>query len=56
MSISPRSGARWLERLSPLKYYNVHDRESRFALRLNAAKNTHYIEKGCPKIHMFKIL
>ncbi len=45
MSISPRSGARGLERFPSLKYYNVLKRESRFNLGLNAVKNTHYIKK-----------
>ncbi len=45
MPISPRSGARWLQRLTFLKHYNVLKRESRFTLVLNAAKNTNYIKK-----------
>ncbi len=38
LSISLRSGARWLEGLPSLKYYNVQKWESRFSLGLNAAK------------------
>ncbi len=43
--ISPRSGAKWLQRLSCLKYYNVPEWESRFTLWFNTAKITIYIEK-----------
>ncbi len=45
MSISPRSGARLLERLMWLKYYNVQKRQIIFTLGLNAAKNTDFIKK-----------
>ncbi len=50
MPIPLKSGARGLERLPSLKYYYVLKRESRFTLRLNDAKNTHYIKvlnKSC---------
>ncbi len=45
MSISPMSGARGLQRLSSLKYYNVLKWEKRFTLKLDAAKNTHFLKK-----------
>ncbi len=45
MSISPWSGARGLQRLIFLKYYNTLKWESRFTLGLNTAKNMHYIKK-----------
>ncbi len=45
MSISPRSRARRLQRLLPLKYYNVQKWESRLNLRIDAAENTHYTQK-----------
>ncbi len=44
ISISPRSGARGLQKLSFLKYYNVLEWESGFTLGLNAAENTDYIK------------
>ncbi len=47
MSILPRSGARRLQRLSSLKYYNTLKWENRFTLGLDTAKNTHYIKKSC---------
>ncbi len=47
MSISPRSGARGLERLVCFKDYIVPRRESRFIFRLNAAEITDYIKKYC---------
>ncbi len=40
MSISPRSGARGLERLVQMKYYYVQNRQITFTVGLNAAKNT----------------
>ncbi len=46
--ISPRSGARGLQTLPCLKYYNVLQWESKFTLWLNGAKNTDYI-KNCFK-------
>ncbi len=46
MSISPRSGARGLERLIWLKYYIVLNQQITFNLGPNAAKNTHLIEKS----------
>ncbi len=46
MSISPQSGAGGLERLTWLKYYIVLKLQITFNLGLNAAKNTHYIEKS----------
>ncbi len=45
ISIFPRSGARGLERLPSLKYYNVLKWESRFTLGLNDAESAHYIKK-----------
>ncbi len=45
MSISHRSGAGALQRLSALKYYNVQKRENRFTLGPNPAKNTSYTQK-----------
>ncbi len=48
MSVFPRSGATGLQKLSSLIYYNVLKREMRFTLKLDAAKNTHYI-KTCFK-------
>ncbi len=49
--IFPRSGARVLQRLLPLKYYNVQKWESRYILGLDAAKNTHYVRK-CFKLKL----
>ncbi len=49
MSISPRSGARWLERLIQLKYYFVLKRKNTFNLGLNVAKYTHQIKKASNK-------
>ncbi len=46
MSISPRSGARGLERLPCLKQYNVLKQENRLTLGLNAAKGTDYMKKS----------
>ncbi len=43
MSISPRSGARELERLIWLKYSFVLKQQNTFTLGLNAAKNTNHI-------------
>ncbi len=43
MSLSPASGARGLQKLPWLKYYNVLKWKSRFTLVLNGAKNTDYI-------------
>ncbi len=45
MSISPRSGARVLQRLPCLKYYNVPKWKNRFNWGLNAAKITDDIKK-----------
>ncbi len=45
MFISSRSGARGLQRLPSLKYYNVQKWQSIFTLGLNSAKNTCYIQK-----------
>ncbi len=42
------------QRLSSLKYYNVQKWEHRFALGLDAAKNTHYIQKCC-KLKLFSL-
>ncbi len=47
MSIFPRSGARWLEKLPSLKYYNVLKWESGFTLGLIAAKNKNTSNKKC---------
>ncbi len=52
MSISCRSKARGLLRLPCLKQYNVLKWESRFTLRLSAAKNMDNIKK----MHLTKIL
>ncbi len=41
----PRGGARGLERLACLKYYNVLKCENRLNLGLNAAKNSDYMKK-----------
>ncbi len=53
MSIFLRSGAKWLERLMWLKYYNVQKWQITFTLGLNAAKNTNYLKntsrKSCLK-------
>ncbi len=45
MSISLRVGARRLQKLPSLKYYNVLKWESKFTLRLNSAQNKHYFKK-----------
>ncbi len=45
MSISPKSGARGLERLPCFKYYNVLEQESTFTLGLNITEITDYIKK-----------
>ncbi len=45
ISSSVQSGARGLERLIWLKYYIGLKLQITFTLGLNAAKNTHYIEK-----------
>ncbi len=45
MSISPKSGARGLQRLLYLKYYNIQKQESRFNLGFDTAKNKRYIQK-----------
>ncbi len=44
MFVSPRSGARGLQRFPYLKNYEIQKQESRFTLGLNAAKNTHYFQ------------
>ncbi len=46
MAISPTSGVRGLQRSVRVKFYNVQEREIRFTLGLNAAKNTHFMEKS----------
>ncbi len=43
---------RVFQRLICSKYYNVLKQESRFTLRLNAAKNTDYIKK-CVREKLF---
>ncbi len=53
-SISSRIGARGLQRLSLVKYYNVLEWESRFTLGLNAAKNTDYFKKFFKKLFRIK--
>ncbi len=45
MSISYTSGVTGLQILLSFKYYSVQEWESRFTLGLDAAKNTHYIQK-----------
>ncbi len=55
MSISGRSGARGLQRLICLKYYDVLKQEIRFTLRLNAVKNTRYI-KNCFELKLLMIV
>ncbi len=49
MSTSLLRGARGLQRLICLKYFNVIKQGSTFALGLHAAKNTHYIRKSFKK-------
>ncbi len=46
MSISSQSEARGLKRLIWLIYYSALKLQITFNLGLNAAKNTHYIEKS----------
>ncbi len=46
MSVSPRNGARELQRSVYLKSYDVQKWEITFTLGLNAAKNKHYIKKS----------
>ncbi len=46
MSISDQSGPSGLERLIWLKYFNVLKWQIKFTLRLNAEKNTNYMEKN----------
>ncbi len=41
----PQEWSYGLEKLPPLKYYNVSDWKNRFTSRLNAARNTHYFKK-----------
>ncbi len=45
MSISPKSGGKGLQRLPCFNYYNVLKWESRFTLRLDAAKITDISKK-----------
>ncbi len=54
VSISPRSGARGLQRLSCFKYNNVLKRKSGFALGFNAAENTSHI-KNASKAFVWRI-
>ncbi len=49
MFISSRKEARWYQKLSCLKYYNVLKWESRSTLALNIAKITNYM-RGVPKV------
>ncbi len=42
---SYQGGARGLERLACLKYYNIWKNESRLTSGLNAAENTDYMKK-----------
>ncbi len=44
MSVSPRSGAKGLQRLPSWKYYYVQKRENRFTLGLDTVKTTQYIQ------------
>ncbi len=53
MSISPQSGARGLEKLIWLKYYNEQKRQITFTLGLNAVKNTPYMRKKV-QVKVFK--
>ncbi len=46
MSISPQSGAMWLERLIWLKYDIVLKRKNTFNLGLSAVKKTHHTKKA----------
>ncbi len=45
MSISHRSEAIGLQKLSYFKYYNIQKWDSKFTLGLSAVKNTDYIKK-----------
>ncbi len=45
LSVSLQSGARGLEGLPSLNYYNVQKWESRFTLQLIAARNMLYMRK-----------
>ncbi len=49
MSIFPQSGAKGLERLMRLKYYNVQKRQITFSLVLNVVENTDYLKKTSNK-------
>ncbi len=49
MSISPQSGARWLERLIWLEYDIVLKWQNTFNSGLNTAKNTHHTKKASIK-------
>ncbi len=42
----PQNGARGLQRLIWLKNYCLQKQQNTFNVRLNAAKNTHHMEKG----------
>ncbi len=46
VSISPKCGARGLERLLCLKYYNVLKRENRLTLKLNVVKNSDHMKEN----------
>ncbi len=46
ISISPQSGARWLDRLIWLKYYNVQKRQIIFTSEMNVVKNTDFMKKA----------
>ncbi len=46
ISVSLRSGAKGIQRLPFLKYYNVLEWESRFVLGPNTAGNMDYIKKS----------
>ncbi len=58
MFISPRVELGGSKDCHLLKYYNVRKWESRFTLGLDAAENTHYIQKcfKCRKLHLRGLL
>ncbi len=56
MSIFPQKGAKELQRFACFEYYNVLERESRFFLGLNDAKNTAYIKTINQNYCLLKVL
>ncbi len=58
MFISPRSGARAVQRLPSLKCYNVLQWETRFTLRLYAARSNEDIKnasnKNCSELNLLR--